>query len=95
MTLLIEHVNARPDEYGLRVLYATPSEYFTALNSRTRDRRWPMVTGDRSWTAKESSLTRLSALVEGSHKSHKLVELWLATASATLLELAKGGLTAV
>ena len=46
MTLLIEHVNARPDEYGLRVLYATPSEYFTALNSRTRNRRWPMVQGD-------------------------------------------------
>ena len=48
MSTLITHVNARPETYGLRIRWATPSEYFRALHAATNHSNysWPLLEGD-------------------------------------------------
>ena len=52
MSVLIDHVNARPADYGLRIRWATPSEYFNALHMATNQTdetsayRFPLLQGD-------------------------------------------------
>jgi len=44
MDLLIEHVNANVETYGIRMKYATLGQYMDAV--RATDTKWPVYTGD-------------------------------------------------
>ncbi|KAL0487514.1 lysosomal alpha-mannosidase [Acrasis kona] len=44
MTMLMDHVNANKDQYGIECVYSTLSEYFDSIQSPTQ--QWPTFSGE-------------------------------------------------